>query len=50
MTAPVLDESVVRSAPRRGVMTTPALVVNDEVVVAGRIPSEHALTSLLEGT
>jgi small redox-active disulfide protein 2 len=32
-----------------GVMATPALVVNDEVVVAGRIPTEHALTALLEG-
>jgi small redox-active disulfide protein 2 len=31
-----------------GVMATPALVVNDEVVIAGRIPTEHALTALLE--
>ena len=32
-----------------GVMTTPALVVNDQVVVAGRIPAEHVLTALLKG-
>ncbi len=33
-----------------GVMATPALVVNDEVVLAGRIPTERALTALLTGT
>ena len=32
-----------------GVMTTPALVVNDQVVVAGRISAEHVLTALLKG-
>ena len=30
-----------------GVMATPALVVNDKVVAAGRIPNETALTALL---
>ena len=33
-----------------GVMSTPALVVDDQVVVAGRIPAEHLLTALLKGT
>jgi small redox-active disulfide protein 2 len=32
-----------------GVMSTPALVIDDEVVSAGRIPSEHDLTALLSG-
>jgi small redox-active disulfide protein 2 len=30
-----------------GVMATPALVVNDEVVLAGRVPTGQALTALL---
>ena len=30
-----------------GVMATPALVVNNEVVLAGRVPTEQALTTLL---
>lgn len=33
-----------------GVMTTPALVVDDRVVAAGRVPSEADLTALLAGT
>ena len=33
-----------------GVMTTPALVVDDRVVAAGRVPSEADLTALLVGT
>ncbi len=30
-----------------GVMATPALVVDDEVVLAGRVPTEQALAALL---
>ncbi len=30
-----------------GVMATPALVVNDEVVIAGRVPTAQALAALL---
>ncbi len=30
-----------------GVMTTPALVVDDRVVAAGRVPSEADLTAML---
>lgn len=30
-----------------GVMATPALVVDDHVVLAGRVPTQQALTSLL---
>jgi small redox-active disulfide protein 2 len=30
-----------------GVMATPALVVDDQVVLAGRVPSEQALVTLL---
>ena len=30
-----------------GVMTTPALVIDGEVVVAGRVPDERDLTALL---
>jgi small redox-active disulfide protein 2 len=30
-----------------GVMATPALVVNDKIVAAGRIPNEAALNALL---
>ena len=30
-----------------GVMATPALVVDDEVVLAGRVPTEQALATLL---
>lgn len=33
-----------------GVMTTPALVVDDRVVAAGRVPSTADLTALLAGT
>jgi small redox-active disulfide protein 2 len=30
-----------------GVMTTPALVVDDDVVLAGRLPTEQALAAIL---
>ncbi len=30
-----------------GVMATPALVINDNVVTAGRVPDERAITALL---
>ena len=30
-----------------GVMATPALVIDDEVVFAGRVPSEHDINALL---
>jgi small redox-active disulfide protein 2 len=30
-----------------GVMATPALVVDDQVVLAGRVPTEQVLTELL---
>ena len=30
-----------------GVMATPALVINDNVVAAGRVPDERAITALL---
>ncbi|HOM97366.1 MAG TPA: thioredoxin family protein, partial [Acetomicrobium sp.] len=30
-----------------GVMTTPALVVDGKVVIAGKLPSEEALRNLL---
>jgi small redox-active disulfide protein 2 len=30
-----------------GVMATPALVVDDQVVLAGRVPTQQALTALL---
>jgi hypothetical protein len=30
-----------------GVMATPALVIDDEVLFAGRLPSEHDLTTRL---
>ena len=30
-----------------GVMATPALVIDDQVVLAGRVPTEPALTALL---
>ena len=33
-----------------GVMTTPALVVDDRVVAAGRVPSEADLAALLAST
>ena len=33
-----------------GVMTTPALVVDDRVVASGRVPSEADLTALLAET
>ncbi len=33
-----------------GVMSTPALVVDDRVVAVGRVPSEADLTALLAGT
>ena len=33
-----------------GVMTTPALVVDDRVVAAGRVPSTADLTAMLVGT
>jgi small redox-active disulfide protein 2 len=33
-----------------GVMTTPALVVDDRVVAAGRVPSEADLTAMLAAT
>ncbi len=33
-----------------GVMSTPALVVDDRVVTVGRVPSEADLTALLAGT
>ncbi len=32
-----------------GVMATPALVIDDKVVFAGRVPSEHDLTAILAG-
>ena len=32
-----------------GVMATPALVVDDEVVLAGRVPSAAEVTSILSG-
>jgi uncharacterized membrane protein YraQ (UPF0718 family) len=32
-----------------GVMATPALVIDGQVVVAGRVPDEHDLTELLIG-
>jgi small redox-active disulfide protein 2 len=32
-----------------GVMATPALVVDDEVVLAGRVPSAAEVTSILTG-
>jgi small redox-active disulfide protein 2 len=32
-----------------GVMSTPALVVDDEVVLAGRVPSTAEVTALLTG-
>lgn len=33
-----------------GVMSTPALVVDDQVVLAGRVPTVNALVRLLEGS
>lgn len=33
-----------------GVMSTPALVVDDEVVLAGRVPTVNDLIRLLEGS
>ncbi len=33
-----------------GVMTTPALVVDDQVVLAGRVPTPTALRQLLSAT
>jgi small redox-active disulfide protein 2 len=33
-----------------GVMTTPALVVNEQVVVTGRVPKTSELEALLAGT
>ncbi len=33
-----------------GVMATPALVLDDRVVAAGRVPSEADLTAMLSGT
>jgi small redox-active disulfide protein 2 len=32
-----------------GVMKTPALVVDDEVVLSGRVPTTEAVTTLLAG-
>ena len=32
-----------------GVMSTPALVVDEQVVLAGRVPSVEELTSILAG-
>jgi small redox-active disulfide protein 2 len=32
-----------------GVMATPALVIDDEVVVAGRVPSKADIAALLSG-
>ncbi len=32
-----------------GVMATPALVIDDEVVVAGRVPSKAAIAAILSG-
>lgn len=32
-----------------GVMATPALVIDDAVVVAGRVPSKADITALLSG-
>ena len=34
---------------RHGIMTTPALVVDDRVVVAGRVPEVSELVSILGG-
>ena len=31
-----------------GVMATPALVINDEVVVVGRVPSKQTIVGLLQ--
>ena len=33
-----------------GVMSTPALVIDDQVVLAGRVPSQTELAELLRGT
>jgi len=33
---------------KRGVMFTPALVLNGEVMVAGKVPSESDLTAMLK--
>ena len=32
-----------------GVMSTPALVIDDEVIVSGRVPGSGQLRSLIEG-
>jgi small redox-active disulfide protein 2 len=32
-----------------GVMATPALVIDDEVVASGRVPSKAAITAMLSG-
>lgn len=32
-----------------GVMATPALVIDDEVVLSGRVPSEADITTMLSG-
>ena len=35
---------------KRGVMTTPALAIDGKIVVAGRVPSEAELATLMQST
>ncbi len=44
---PVVHLTDFRDYLRYGVMQTPALVVNEKVVLAGRVPSKAELTKIL---
>ncbi len=48
MDAEVLKVEDIVQIMNYGVMTTPALVVNEKVVVTGRVPSKVEIKSLLE--